>query len=382
MTLIFNKKIKIANKWLFLFGKKNRKPIINEQTEKKSYESHDYNLPKELLQINWTKVKASQLLAYAALSDDVGNIGIIDLEELAEYIGCSIRSLVNNNDQFMELNLIKVEKLYGTLVDVHFVKYQEDILDLIPVDNTESTNQSEKNQTKKTYGNGYTIIHRELLLELFKLSNINEFRIACLALRFHEKEVNLEKNEQVLLSSEFLKSCLPRYCSFMPSIKRCMKRIQFLFNIKIHTSSLKREIIPEERNKQRRHLDKFKSRFILSLQLHSSLDSRKIEHDEDSGESWFNISAKLRTVIQKTKMVYFSTLDMSETLLNKYGKRVLTTAFNDIIAYFEQNYSQASSYLAETYKDIELLRSNEEPEKVLHKIFKKYTIASQQGFVF
>lgn len=363
MNLVFRNKVLIANKWLVLLsGLKRKKVLINgiRDTEK-----HYFRIPDAWAETSWTKSLIKQVLAYLGLTDSNGDLGVIDMEELSKFIHCSVRTIRNNNKTLESLGLIRVEYLYGELCRVVFVNYKEDFLDLY-----ETTRHS----------TGYTSIQREALFDLFKISDVNQLRIACRALYVHEKEVHLEGNPSALLTQEDFKDFLPRYVSFRPVLERKVRKLRFLFE-KIETIETRKEKSDILLNfKQTPSLfEKLKSPFMISFKLVQHKDSRAMDRVEEDAV-YYSLSydfLKLHKDIGIEEVPYQTLLELTRD----YGKIPVQRAVSDLIHYWENKWDEVSETLSRVKKEVDKLRFADHPVGYLRKIFKEYSRSYQEeGF--
>lgn len=361
MNLYFRQHIRIANKWLVLFSGINQQATT--ENGKKVYEAQYFNLPKKWIDIKWSKTMIKQFLAYVGMSDSQGDIGIIHLEELANVLNCSVRSLKNHNKVFEQLQFIQVDPLYGDFVHVRFVRYEELILD-----------HYETKQGEWRTRTGYTRIDQKLLFELFKITNVNVLRLTCRALFLHEKEVNLGGQQEILFTSKALKGSLPSYFTYRPVIERALKQIEHLFAISFHATPEEKKSFLTKYKPTARIIEKFKSSYILSMRLNQSLDSRAIREEELQLETFSPIFHSFRQVTQATGMESLSVSNLKE-LVQEYGGHVVHQTCNTLLEAMTTN--QPSSMIR---AELEELRWNPEPIGLLRQLFKKMSMKLQRDY--
>lgn len=369
MNLLFSNHIKVANKWLILLSGINKNAMNKDG--KKSYEKKDFNLPKAWTAVNWSKTKMKQILAYLGLSNSKGELGVVDLEELASILQCSIRSLKNNNKTFVELGLVAVDELYGDLVHIKLINYLPTFVDI----HKETSYSDEEKVNSFT---GYTTIKKEVLFDLFKIKNVNILRIACRLLFLYEKEVNLGGKSAVLLPSEMLKGFLPTYFSYRPIIERSIRLLNRIFNVEIFSIREDKKELLKKHKTTPSIIDKFKSPYVLSAKLHPEKDSRLVAKQEDNNIVDLNMLHTLSNTLG-AKMI--DDVSFGE-LVYEYGRKSVEQAFDDIMACYKYNLESISEVGVDTLSEIKKLKWNNQPIQILRNIFRKYAISLQEGYLF
>lgn len=364
MQLLFKNHTQIANKWLVLLSGLNKNALIIDG--KKVYEKHYFNLPKEWTEIRWSKTLIKQVLAYAGLSNSEGNLGIVDLEELAEVLNCSIRSIKNNNKTLQKIGLVEVEDLYGDYVHIKLLNYVKNFLDLYEIKHNE--------EEKYKSGRGYTTIKREALFKLFSIKNVNVLRIACRAFYLNEKEVNLAGNNSVLLTSNVLKGFLPAYFSYKPVIQRAIRPLYTLFDVSFLDVKEDKGQLLKEHKATPFLIEKFKAPYMLSLKLHKVLNSRLVQMDESIVSN-----PDITGIYNKTGM-NIPDYDSMNELIAEYGKTPVFEALSDIHAFYQERMDLATEKLSSVLNEVKSLKWNESPIGAFRKIFKKYALSYQEGY--
>lgn len=363
MTLLFSNHTQIANKWLILLSGIN-KNAVNEKGEK-VYENQYFNLPSEWTKINWSKSMIKQTLAYLGLSNSNGDLGIIDLEELSKLLNCSVRSLRNNHKKYIELGLIKVKELSCDLVHVELVDYLQNFIDL----------DKETNKSKT----GFTTIHKSALFDLFNINNVNVLRIACRAFYLQERDVKLGKHKSILLSSNDLKGFLPKYFTYRPVIERKLRSIMQLFEFKFFADKENKKFLLNEYQNKSTFADTIKAPYIVSMKLHTVKDSVTIKRNEVH-----NFNMYRRTVNEMIKLTGMESVafETFQELVHEYGYEPITYAIDDIMAIHTRNLDHLTEAAVDSVHEIHKLNLLDEPIGILRKIFKKYAIHSQGGYLF
>lgn len=371
MQMLFNNHIQIANKWLVLLSGLDKNAI--NMNGKKVYEKHYFHLPKEWTNINWSMTKIKQILAYAGLANSQGDLGVVDLEELSSILRCSVRSLLNNQKTFIKLGLVEVEKLYGDLVHIKLQNYLSNFLDLYP---NKSYSEDEEEYSSRT---GYTRIKKEVLFDLFEIKKVNVLRVACRALYLHEKEVNIGGNNSVLLTSHTLKGILPTYFSYRPVIKRAIRQLTRLFEMKFFNVQEDKEQLLSKYKATPSILDKLKSPYLLSMKLHPKKDSRKVLEEEQGSLLFY---PPINHFYNLTRISSENNHNSIQELAYEYGTASVKQAIEEIVACYQNRFDDVSDTAVEVFSDIKKLERNDEPIGVLRNIFKKFALSLQEGYLF
>lgn len=361
MNLLFSNHIKVANKWLVLLSGFNKNAV--DQNGKKVYEYQYFNIPKSWRETKWNKVMIKQVLAYLGLANSQGDLGVVDLEELASILHCSVRSLKNNNKTLLELNLIEVEDLYGQLVHIKLVDYLHIFLDLHP---------SGRNST------GYTKIKKEALFELFKLNKITAIRIVCRALYEHETNVNTGAYNSILLDSETLRGFLPKYATYKPVIKKIVRTIRGLFcDVEFYNVRNDRDELLHKYKQTPLFIRKLKSAYILNLKLDPNKDSRYIAEKETNV---FKDNEIITNLQKETSVIPIDPKSFSE-LVYEFGRGVVEKAIDEFTTYFKNGKHESSEILKTIETDFREFWFTENPIGPLRKILKKYALHEQKGYL-
>lgn len=361
MNLLFSNHVKIANKWLVLLSGFNKNAV--DKNGDKVYEYKNFNIPRSWRETRWTKTMIKQILAYLGLSNSQGVLDVIDLEELASLLNCSVRSLKNNNKTLSDLGLIEIKELYGDLVHIKLIDYLHNFLDL------ETGNQ------KST---GYTRIKKEALFDMFQIKNINVLRIACRALYLHEKEVNSGGTSTVLLDSRTLKGFLPTYFSYKPVIKRSLRKIERLFDIQFFSVKEDKENLLQRHKSTSNFIEKLNAPYIISMKLKPNKDSRLVAEMENN---IFVDDLISRELFEEIGAGPVDVKSLGE-LVHEFGRKVVEQAHQDILAYHKKEYLNTSEASLDCFQEINKLKGNFEPVGLLRKIFKKYALYHQEGYLF
>lgn len=362
MKLLFKNHVPIANKWLIVFSGLNKNANKNG---KKQYEQHDFHIPKEWLSIKWTRSLISQTLCYLSLADSKGSVGVVSIEDIATTISCSVRTVKDNDSQLVKLGLIQKERLWGEFVNIRFVNYKENFLDLYQDLNGQVVNGkvndilSEEDRDIPHYSRtGYTMIKKESLFELFKIKNVNELKIACRALYIYEIEVNVGGNDSAHMTYNDFKGILPKYYAFKFNIKKGFAALKKLFSYK---PLEKQHVIQGLLTNQKvtpTLLQKLKNTFVISFNLLKERDSRYI-HKRETNKAF----DYFYSFCQTTNINHIPSFQQS-VLVREFGLPVVKAALTEMLELFQQGYSSTRSAMVDGI--------DSEPIQTLRKFMKKH----------
>ncbi|RKO61813.1 hypothetical protein [Caldibacillus debilis] len=362
MNLVFRNKVLIANKWLVLLSGLNKNPVVINGI--RDTEKHYFRIPDDWAETRWTKSLIKQVLAYLGLTNSEGDLGIVDLEELADVLCCSLRTVRNNNKTLEKLNLVQVEPLYGNLARIRLLDYKANFLDL-----RDSGGKS----------TGYTSIQREALFDLLDISKVGVLRIACRALYLHEREVHLEGNPAALLTAKDFKGFLPKYFSFRPVIERAIHSLWKLFDkIEVLDTRGKKSEILANYKQSASLMEKLKSSYMFAFRLHPTKDSRAMDVEEEKTAS-LSITYGLFELHKKfgvERVEYNTALELTRD----YGRVPVQQAVEEISHYWQDRHDKVSETLYKVIDAVKDLRFTDRPVGALRKIFKEYSRAYQEGF--
>lgn len=166
-------------------------------------EGNRYHLPKKE---RLSKFQLKQALVYHFLVDNNGIGKNISLDSLAELLGCSKKTIQNNNKRLIELNYI----IYSESNPGHF--------NIIIVD------YKSYHLTAREGGTGYINMSKSLLLALLNSDSVNSMRLEIRNLISFDDE-NINKKEIKPSSYEYksIKRFIPRYLGYKSAIDKLLK---------------------------------------------------------------------------------------------------------------------------------------------------------------
>lgn len=221
--MVFQDHTPIANKWLLVLSglSKNEVDIDGE----KIYEQEYFRIPDRWISIQWSKTLIKQVIAYLGLCSSQGNIGVVDLNQLARLLKCSVRTLRNNNRTMEKMRLIKIGQLYGDFVHIQFENYLNTFFDIF-----EDRSKGEVGYHTNT---GNTTIKKEVLFDMFLIEDVNALRIACRILYMMEMGININGKKSTTLTYNTFKGFLPDYNAYKPIIRETLDSLTNSFDINI-----------------------------------------------------------------------------------------------------------------------------------------------------
>lgn len=284
-----------------------------------TYEKHSYHVPEKYVTFQWNKSSIKQFLAYIGFSDSKGKITFLSEMDLANQIQCSVRTIQENNKRFEDAGVLKWNRIWGEYIELSIDDYMENVLDLT-IDE----------EGKKHSRTGYTTVLDDVLNGLFGLNNVNAIRVALRALFSYEKEVNLQRNTEAVLSYQEIKSVLPSYLGYKLAIKRLTDTIAHIFNIEcLDGTQLVKSLMQQQVPKQE-IIRKAKDKFVVSLYLDSTKDSRRIKQKErvESFQHFFSFNNHIRSYVSNGgfKLPNYQV----EALSDEYGSIILNKSLSVI----------------------------------------------------
>lgn len=265
----------IANKMLIVMSGLSR---MTKTETGYQYEKHQFGISDQFLQLSWTKSLMKQCLAYASLCTSTGHIALVSEEELAQAMKCSVRTVQQNNMTLEQHGIIQWDRIWGAYIEVSLCDYLKHWLDLHPKHDAaaESFEEelAEEYLSNFTSKGGYTSLSQEMVLSLLALDHVNELRLAFRGLYNYEKQVNVKKETEAIVSYSEIKHVLPRYTSHKAAIRRMGEKLRSIFTIEWFE---KEEIIHtfyEEKRPNPSLLSKLKDGFVVSFNVTGAFDSK------------------------------------------------------------------------------------------------------------
>lgn len=279
MTLRLNAYSPIANKLLVLLSGFSRNQ--RDKNGKKVYEKYQYNLEERFTSLRFPHSLMKQILTYICLSDSKGEIAYTKEDDLAEFMGCSVRTVQHNNQLLFENDIISWERIYTGAITVSFNHYLEDIMDLTEVGSVNDGEEVAGFEGKRFAKNhGYTLLSKDLLTELIQLDDVNALRLALRALRNLEKDINVQKQEDSYLSYAELKEVLPEYIGYKSAIRNLLEKVRGLFDLHIFDTRDKVDELVDRKGPVKEIVQKAKSAFLVSVGFGKESNARQNQQQE------------------------------------------------------------------------------------------------------
>ena len=178
--------------------------------KKDSYCQNGYVIRKRL-----SRLQLAQLLLYHAL--DVGANGIIrdvSEEEVADILGCTVKSVRNNNKALKEFNYILYSRISKDRFSVILLDYNKYHL------------------SSKDGGRGYIVMSSDTLVRLINVEKVNSLRIEIRSLvKFDDNNVRRIKTRETNMSYNDISLFLPNYMRHKAAIDRAIENTSGIFNM-------------------------------------------------------------------------------------------------------------------------------------------------------
>lgn len=179
-------------------------------------EKHRYKIKEKdiLEEKRLSKYQLAQFILYHFLNvDSNGFARYITVKQVASIIGCSTRTVTNNNRVLAKLGLIAYTKLSPEYFNVVILGYKQYHL------------------RKEEGGTGYIQMPKEFLQGILKLKHTNEIRIAIRKYHRFDDDVIVKKGSECVLTYNDIKHFMPTNISYKKAILRTMEPAREFFDI-------------------------------------------------------------------------------------------------------------------------------------------------------
>lgn len=189
-------------------------PNFNRKVSIYRNEKNDYKIKNLLL---LSKSKLQQYLYYHSVCDSFGGVFNLSIKQVSKYLGYTERTIRDNNDFFVDNQLICSSKIDSDCFNLFITSYKDYF------------------KTKEEYGRGYLDISKEVLIKLLKATNVADIRFTLRKLIEYSKQNRFYENSYTYIRHTYkeLKRILPSYIN-------CPKKINdFIHSSKINVFSTK-----------------------------------------------------------------------------------------------------------------------------------------------
>lgn len=182
-----------------------------EYCTKSYYTKSTSNGKKERL----SRLQLCQLLLYHALGpDEKGFVRNISEKEVASILGCTVKTIRNNNIRLVNLNYILLSK------------YTEDKFNILLLD------YKNYHLSSKEGGRGYITMSSDLFIKLIKINNVNSLRLEIRNLvKFDDQNVKRIKVRKASYTYKKIRSFLPDYMNYQIIKNKVIKETSGVFDI-------------------------------------------------------------------------------------------------------------------------------------------------------
>lgn len=196
---------------------------------------------------SFSKYQILLLLTYHFLGpDNRGIISYVSENELSKRLGCSLRTIRNNNQRLVSLGCISISRIIGDLINVQIIGYDKYHL------------------SAKKGGNGYVQMTKEFFEELIQLKNVNAIRIALRSLLLHEKQVIVKNKEKAFCKYDDLRQKLPSHVNHKKIIDELFQKSAHMFQIESSSAYLFIKLRKEFDGKEQKPIKEAQFGHILS----------------------------------------------------------------------------------------------------------------------
>lgn len=178
-------------------------------------ERHKYSIKQSTVveHERLSKYQLLQLVTYHFFVDSRGFASLISTKELAEHLGCTVRTIKNNNKELQRLGLIAFSEYGADLFSVEIKEYEKNHL------------------TKEQGGTGYVQMTKSFMEAIVSMDNVNVMRLAIRALLKYDNEVEMEKKDVCLYSYNDIKRFMPSNINHKKIIDELMQKTASIFTI-------------------------------------------------------------------------------------------------------------------------------------------------------
>lgn len=182
-------------------------------------ERHKYNIKMvdKIEDSRLSKYQLLQLITYHFLGvDSRGVVPFVSTKQLAKRLGCSKRTIKNNNQRLAKLELIAVSFYGKDLFSVDILGYEKYHL------------------PKMEGGTGYVQMTKGFLEAIGEMDNVNSMRLAIRALLKFDDEVEVRRQEECMYTYNDMKRFMPSNINHKKIIDELMAKTAGIFDIQAY----------------------------------------------------------------------------------------------------------------------------------------------------
>lgn len=178
-------------------------------------ERHRYKIKQKTIveHERLSKYQLLQLLTYHFFVDSNGFASFVSVKALSEHLGCTKRTIKNNNKTLQRLGLISFSEYGADLFSMEIKGYKENHL------------------TKEQGGTGYVQMSKTFLESIISMDNVNVMRLSIRALLKYDTEVEVAKKDSCIYSYNDIKRFMPSNINHKKIIDELMEKTAEIFVI-------------------------------------------------------------------------------------------------------------------------------------------------------
>lgn len=177
-------------------------------------ERHKYDLYKKTsYDKRLSKYQLLQLITYHYFVDSRGFGSLLSSKELAEYLGCTLRTFKNNNKRLQELGLVYYSECGSDLFSIKIVGYENNHL------------------TAEQGGKGYVQMSKSFMEALVSMDNVNVMRLAIRSLLKFDSDVSVKQQDVCHYSYNDISLSMPSNINHKKIIDELMAKTSHIFTI-------------------------------------------------------------------------------------------------------------------------------------------------------
>jgi len=233
-----------------------------------------------------SRLQLCQNLLYQALDVNLnGIIKDVSESEVASLLGCTIRTVRNNNKRLSELNYIQTLKTSKDTFNVLLLDYNKYHL---------STHDG---------GRGYIVMSNKTLIKLLNIENVNSLRIAIRNLiKFDDSNIKRIKTREVSYTYDEASFFLPNYINHKAIINKMLEETFSMFNYRKENEKIYFKIKDEyDGKKQRRKLE---NKYRLYIKNYCQQKYFNLTNKDYDDLVQMSLEYRFNTVIDTLNLVY------------------------------------------------------------------------------
>lgn len=258
-----------------------------------------------------SRLQLCQLLLYYALGpDEKGIVRNISEKEVASILGCTTRTIRNNNKRLIELNYLLLSWVSKNKYNVLLLDYESQHL------------------TAQEGGRGYITMSNNLFMQLIKIKNVNSLRLEIRNLvKFDDQNVKRIKTRKASYTYKNIRAFLPSYINYQIIKNKIIKEASNIFHITKTNEGIIFTLKSEYNAKlQKKKISKEYEKYFLNYCVNKNMVLSKKDYDDLIQMSF---EYRFTTVIDALSIVY-KNYYLKDVYIENYGGLVREIIENNL----------------------------------------------------